>query len=370
MPCGYVAGMPTGHHPPSTVTTAQLTLRPMTSDDARDPRILRWHTDPRGYELMYERPYRDARTAATRLRSWAERWDSVGVGYWIAERDGLAVGIGGVDPLQHEGRDHLNLYYRLDPAARGLGLAREIATTATAYAAEWWPDRPVVARIAPTNEPSLKVARAAGLVDLGPRRAPHDPDDLPAPRFLHAPLARIGPVHAGDPAYDDLLDLWCRVNDSGGAVGFEAHAPREAVAEALDRHLADPHTTLVRMHAPATRGPDGTASTGTLLGFGFVVLASHFAMRHRCSLMRVMTDPERRGNNLGRLLMGALHARAREHGRELVQINYRGGTGLGAFYERCGYLETGRVLGGLRFSFGDRDDVAMSRRLDGLPLRQ
>lgn len=83
-----------------------------------------------------------------------------------------------------------------------------------------------------------------------------------------------------------------------------------------------------------------------------------------------MTDPEQRGANLGCLLMGALHAHARSQGCELVQIDYRGGTGLGAFYQRCGYVETGRVPGGLRFSFGDRDDVAMTRRLDGLPLRQ
>lgn len=361
--------MPTGPAP-SAVTTAHLTLRPLTDDDARDPRILRWHTDPGGYELMYERPYRDLVTAAERLDSWAGRWSSIGVGYWVAERDGVPVGIGGVDPLQHEGRDYLNLYYRLDPSARGQGLAREIATAATAYAAEWWPGRPVVARIAPTNEPSLKVARAAGLVDLGPRRAPQDPSDLPAPRLLRSPLAAVGPVRAGDPAYDDVLDLWCRVNDAGGAVGFERHAPRAAVAETLERHLADAHTTLVRLHAPTTHGTDDAAQGGPLLGFGFIVGSTHFAMRHRCSLMRVMTHPDHRGVNLGRLVMGALHARARGDGRELVQIDYRGGTGLGVFYERCGYVETGRVPGGLRFSFGDRDDVAMTRRLDGLALGQ
>ena len=319
---------------------------------------------------MYERPDRDDATAAERLRSWAQRWHSIGVGYWIAERDGLPVGIGGVDPLQHEGRDYLNLYYRLDPSAHGQGLAREIATAATAHAMEWWPDRPVVARIAPTNQPSLKVARAAGMIDLGPRRAPADPSELPAPRLLRSPLAVASAVRVGDPAYDGLLDLWCRVNDAGGAVGFERHAPREAVAAALDRHLADAHTTLVRLHAPTTHRADDAAHIGALLGFGFVVGSTHFAMRHRCSLMRVMTDPDQRSVNLGRLLMSALHVQARRGDRELVQIDYRGGTGLGAFYERCGYVETGRIPGGLRFSFGDRDDVAMTRRLDGLALGQ
>ena len=362
--------MPTAHRPPSSVTTARLSLRPLSVEDARDPRVLGWHTDPDGYQLMYERPDRDAATAAGRLSSWADRWADIGVGYWIAERDGSPVGIGGVDPLQHEGRDYLNLYYRVDPSTRGQGLAREIATAATAYASEWWPDRPVVARIAPTNAPSLKVGRAAGLVDLGPRRAPQDPTDLPAPRLLRSPIVQIGRVRAEDPAYDALIDLWCRVNDSGGAVGFERDAPRQAVARALDRHLMDAHTTLVRLHAPISHRLDDTSHAGPLLGFGFVVQPTNPVMAHRCSLMRVMTDPEQRGINLGRLLMGALHARARQEGRELVQIDYRGGTGLGAFYERCGYVETGRVPGGLRFTFGDRDDVAMARRLDGLPLPQ
>lgn len=63
-----------------------------------------------------------------------------------------------------------------------------------------------------------------------------------------------------------------------------------------------------------------------------------------------------------------LHATARADGHELAHISYRGSTGLEKFYERCGYVETGRVPGGLRFSFGDRDDVDMTYRPDGRPL--
>lgn len=361
--------MPTGPHPLrgiSTVTTARLMLRPLTAQDADDHRSARWHIDPEGYELMYEQPY-PAAEAASRLRSWAAKWDTHGIGYWIAEQGGRPVGIGGVDLLQHEGTDYLNLFYRLDRSARGQGLGRELATATTAYAAEWSPGLPVLAPIAPRNAPSLRTARAAGLIDVGPWRGLHDPADAPPSRLLQSPVATVGPVEAGTPAYDVVLDLWCAVNDAGGAVGFESGAPREAVASALDRHLANEATTLVRLHAPTFDSFDDPSRVGELLGFGFVVGLLSVA-RHRCTLKRVMTAPDRRGTNLGRLMMGALHATARVGGYDLAHISYRGGTGLDVFYKRCGYVETGRVPGGLRFSFGERDDVDMTRRLNGLPL--
>lgn len=41
---------------PSTVRTKSLVLRPITEADTADPRILKWHTDSEGYELMTESP--------------------------------------------------------------------------------------------------------------------------------------------------------------------------------------------------------------------------------------------------------------------------------------------------------------------------
>ncbi|WP_245616929.1 GNAT family N-acetyltransferase [Knoellia subterranea] len=78
-----------------------------------------------------------------------------------------------------------------------------------------------------------------------------------------------------------------------------------------------------------------------------------------------MTDPELRGRNLGRLLMAGVHRVAREAGVEILTLDVRSGTGTTAFYEACGYRETGRVLGAIRVAPGDeRDSISMARRLD------
>ncbi|GAB3579764.1 GNAT family N-acetyltransferase [Calidifontibacter terrae] len=340
------------------VRAARLTLRPLIAADIADPRILAWHTDPEGYELMSEQPRRDA-DAREALITWQASWEREGIGYWIAERDGIPVGIGGVRPLEHEGRRYLNLYYRLDPTVRGAGLATEIASAATAYALEFHSDLPVIARVAPSNEPSLRTVERAGMVGLGPFQAPRDPVDQPANLLFESPMIRTG---VGD-CYDALVDLWCRVNAAGGAVGWEGESPRAEVVAALDGHLAAEGSTLVRLHAPTVQTWDDPTAYGELLAFGIVQRGTWFSTRHRATLYRVMTDPAHRGHNLGRLLMAGLHRVAREQGVEICEIGYRGGTGLERFYWQLGYVETGRVVGGLRFSWGDEDDVAMAHRL-------
>lgn len=336
------------------VPTRRLMLRPMTAADTTDEQVLRWHTDAEGYALMAEEPRSPAQARAS-LEAWQSAWQRDGIGYWIAERDGLAVGIGGVRVLEHQGRRYLNLYYRLDPAARGTGLGREIASAATAYALEWRSEAGVLARVAASNTPSLHTIERAGMIGLGPFRRPHDPpgeDNL----LFASPVIRTGLERSRE----DLVDLWCRVNAEGGAVGWEGESPRADVAAALEAHLAADGATLVRLHAPTAQTWGDPAAYGELLGFGIVQRGTWVSVRHRATLYRVMTDPARRGRNLGRLLMAALHRVAREQGVEICEINYRGGTGLERFYQPLGYAETGRLIGGLRFSWGDEDDVAMA----------
>ncbi|NHN56282.1 GNAT family N-acetyltransferase [Calidifontibacter sp. DB0510] len=159
----------------------------------------------------------------------------------------------------------------------------------------------------------------------------------------------------------ELLDLWVSVNAAGGAVGFEASAPQADVARVLDEHLgAD---ALVRLVHPTMDTFYDPSSYGALIGFGFLHRPTASVARHRVSLLRVMTNPALRGRWFGRLLVAALHGQARRSSAEIAEIDYRGGTGLGEFYERCGYAESGRVVDGLKFSFGYRDDVSMTCRL-------
>lgn len=343
----------------NTVRTKHLTLRPIADADVKNERILKWHTDAEGYELMAEQP-RTRDEAVEAMQEWREAWQRDGICYWIAEHDGQPVGIGGLRTMKYQSHGHLNLYYRLDPSVRGRGFGTEIARAATEYALEWLPQLPVTSRIAPGNIPSLRTAERAGMVDLGPFRMPHDPEEEPDNILFESPTVRLGI----DDAYDEVLDLWCRVNRDGGSVGWEGAAPREEVAAVLDGHLAADGSTLVRLHAPTNDTWNDASTYGPLLGFGFVQRATWFSTKHRATMLRVMTDPQLRGRNLGRLLMGSLHAVARRDGVEISEISYRGGTGLEKFYDALGYVETGRVPGGLRFSWGDVDDVAMARRLD------
>lgn len=57
----------------------------------------------------------------------------------------------------------MNLYYRFSPKAWGHGYATELACVAVKMAHEYIPDLSVVARVRPSNKPSLRVAEKNGL---------------------------------------------------------------------------------------------------------------------------------------------------------------------------------------------------------------
>jgi GNAT superfamily N-acetyltransferase len=159
-----------------------------------------------------------------------------------------------------------------------------------------------------------------------------------------------------------LLDLWCAVNDAGGAVGFLPGAPRWQVAEALSAHeeaMAEGTTTGVLLRAPDQR----------VAAAGFWAADRNALLGHTRTAYRIMTAPDLRGSNLGRLLMAAMHRVARQQNAEVAVLAVRRGLGSTRFYEGCGYVEVGRVPGVIRVAPGDdRDSVVMVRRLDGAPM--
>ena len=147
------------------LTTARLLLsRPVPGDtDA----IWRIHRDPvacahNPSDMVADRP-----DAARRCRRWIAHWDRNGFGYFVVRRLGSAdvVGFCGVKLMRLHDAPVLNLFYRLDPAAWGGGLASEAAVAVVAWAP---PPRPVIARVRPANVASARVAVKAGL-----HRAPH-----------------------------------------------------------------------------------------------------------------------------------------------------------------------------------------------------
>lgn len=344
---------------PREIVTTRLTLRPPTAGDRAT--WVRLHRDPALHQhAPWAMPTSDD-DASRDFDDCLRRWDATGFDYGVVEQatDRAGVGIGGLRRRDLEGEDVLNLYYRLGLDAHGRGLGREAARGWVAHAIEWLPDLPVVARARGVNEPSVRAALGAGLEPAG--EVEDGPADAGPALLLRAPRATSHEWFDED-LRQAVLDLWCAVNDDGGAVGFLPGAPRSDVAQALSAHeegMADGTTTavLLRRH------------DGRVVGAGFWVAGSNPLQSHTRTAYRVMTDPALRGRNLGRLLMAAMHRVAREQEVEVAVLDVRSGLGTTRFYEVCGYVEVGRVPGVIRVAPGDdRDSVLMARRLDGRPM--
>lgn len=142
------------------VRTERLLLRPPSAGDAAFALALL--SDPRTTAHNPSDAVGDAQAAADQVARWLEHWDA-GLGYWIVEHDGNAVGVCGVKAVDLEGRPVWNLLYRFLPDAWGQGFAREAATEAIRAAAEVDASRPVVARVRPANTASARAAAAIGL---------------------------------------------------------------------------------------------------------------------------------------------------------------------------------------------------------------
>ncbi|MDV3221093.1 GNAT family N-acetyltransferase [Intrasporangium sp.] len=352
------------------IATARLELRRPGAPDFDD--YVRLHTDPRTYA---HKPA--AMPTPEQCEEWfaavLERWRDQGIDYAvIRERDaGGVLGWAGLRVVTGDGPPHLNLYFRLAAAAHGRGLGREVARALTAWATEHRPELPVQAVVAPVNVASLRTCAAAGLVEVSRKVHPDFPDDEPD-IILQAPRLRVtrGTGAIDTPFSSDtldteaLVDVWRRVNDTGGAVGFLPGAPVDEVRAALEQHLEVVRggtALLVELREP----------TGALCGYGFWEHAGQRGFEHVATLKRLMVDPAVQGRNLGSVLLAGMVGVVRREleGVILLLLDYRSGLGLGDFYARAGWTEVGRLPGAIWLEGDDyRDDVFMARRVDGRPV--
>lgn len=158
--------------------TERLSLRRPTSADV--DAILAIHHNPRTYEYNPSDALATRADAGELFHRWDEHWRQCGYGYWVlrrrdpagpgtgraaaGDRDSPPIGFCGVKRMQLRDRPVLNLFYRLDPAAWGAGLATEAAATVVAWARRHIPEYPVIARVHPDNVASQRVALNSGLV--------------------------------------------------------------------------------------------------------------------------------------------------------------------------------------------------------------
>lgn len=334
-----------------------LLRRPIAADEATWVAL---HRDPRTWtHAPHAMPASDA-DAAQGFAANQAAWEAEGIGFWMVCRRAAAaevVGVAGLRVADGEDGRFLNLYYRLAHEVRGAGLGRTAARMAGEYATECLPDLPVRAHVKEHNTASMATALRAGMTRIGTRVLPDDLPDEPASTVLELPRVHRAVAFADDPRAQ-VLDLWRRVTEAGGAVGFLPGAPPADIDKALAGHER-------AMAAGRQSAALLTEHDGTLIGLGFLDGPRRGLTAHVRTLYRLMVDPRRQGLGLGRLLLAGLHRLAREDGAQIVTIGVRGGTGTDAFYAACGYREHGRLPGGIRVAPGDdRDDIAMYRRLD------
>ncbi len=357
------------------LTTRRTRLRRLTEADR--PLWVRLHTDPAQYPHAPWARSDDAGAERMFARALAH-WDEHGFGYGVVEEVGTGEAVGVAGAIHGGSGGHLNLYYRLDVSRHGSGLGPELARAVAADVVEHGPALPLTATARPGHLASIRTAERAGLTLAGAaeegavlpgvpegaveRARAADPPDLAASVVLVSPRVEVWRAPLDGATRERVLDLWCAVNDDGGAVGFLPGAARADVAAALALHeeqLGAGEATAVLLRAP----------DDAVLALGLWVRATGSLFAHTRTAYRVMTDPARRGRNLGRLLLAAMHRTAREEGVEVARLEVRSGLGLVGFYERSGYAEVGRVPGSIRVAAGDdRDTVVMARRLDERPM--
>lgn len=128
-----------------------------------------------------------------------------------------------------------------------------------------------------------------------------------------------------------LTELLVTVVEQGASVGY---LPPLDPAEARAYWQGVIHPGNVLLLAERDGGIVGTAQ---------LELAMRLNGRHRAEVNKVLVHPDAQRQGIGRALMHAIEAAARDEGRTLLHLDTREGDGSNDLYRRCGYVEVGRI---------------------------
>ena len=196
---------------------------------------------------------------------------------------------------------------------------------------------------------------------------------------------------------EHLIDMWVRVTNEGGSVGFVppvtaanirptadrsfervrqgtdalvclvVPADHEKMRESLRKNGPLASSETAEREAPDVPGTDSgnrasVGFSGALTGdrvVAWLLLAESESVlrRHWRTVYRVQVDPAYQGAGLGsKLMASAAEYAKRSLGLEALTLMTRSGTGAERFYKRCGYREVGRIPGAIRVGPNDNRD--------------
>ena len=149
---------------------------------------------------------------------------------------------------------------------------------------------------------------------------------------------------------DQLVALLQNTVDDGASIGFiaplsaqDAHAYWQGVASTV----AEGHKILLIAE-----------EEGRLAGAVQLALEPRANGNHRAEVQKLMVHTDFRRRGIGRLLMDALHAEARQAKRTLIVLDTRTGDAAERLYERLGYTLAGIIPRYARSSAGTLTDTS------------
>lgn len=145
-----------------------------------------------------------------------------------------------------------------------------------------------------------------------------------------------------DAEIDDLAGILVGVIEGGASVGW-ATPPPVAEARAYWRGVIKPGVIVLVAR-------DGERVIGTAQ----LELAQRENGRHRAEVAKVMVDPARKGEGIGRKLLDAVESIARREGRTLLHLDTTDGDPANAFYQHCGWTAIGTIPNWARFGADGR----------------
>ncbi|WP_025273064.1 GNAT family N-acetyltransferase [Haloglycomyces albus] len=156
---------------------------------------------------------------------------------------------------------------------------------------------------------------------------------------------------------DELSQLWVRVTNAGGSVGF---------VPPIDLKQVRPHTVSILSKVIDRTDTLVAVQKGAAIVAWCVLTSNDSPPRSSWRTMRhVQVDPDLQGSGIGGDLLEAADTVAKQKlGLRALSLKARTGTGAVDFYARHGFREVGRLPHAVEISPDDwRDDVIMWKEL-------
>ncbi|MCE7010579.1 GNAT family N-acetyltransferase [Kibdelosporangium philippinense] len=155
-----------------TFETNRLTLRPMRADD-RDA-VIKIFADPASSKYL-TRDMSDAVNAATSFERWLGWGSPNGMGTWLLDLNGLVIGVGRFTPSDRLPGKVVEVGWFVARTHVGQGYATEALRTLLDYGIRTLGLPAIWALIHAHNEPSVRLAKSLGFLDIADHYQPAGP---------------------------------------------------------------------------------------------------------------------------------------------------------------------------------------------------